>query len=108
MAMPESIIRRWNKMTEEEQKETVVFIDYLLLKRNSVMSRRTSIEQDAQTDGLVGIINENQAPGVFAKPEKAATRKSMRGILEHYADPKLANREKGAWERAAAEKYGSI
>ena len=33
--------------------------------------------------------------------------KSVRGILSVYADPELAAKEKGAWERAAEEKHGT-
>ncbi|MBQ9424297.1 MAG: hypothetical protein IJU32_12020 [Pyramidobacter sp.] len=34
--------------------------------------------------------------------------RSMRGALSEYADPALAQKEQGAWERAAAEKHGSV
>lgn len=43
----------------------------------------------------------------FVEPKKALHGKGMRGILHRYADPKLAEREKGAWERAVVEKYGN-
>ena len=32
-------------------------------------------------------------------------RQGMRGALAQYADPALAKRETGAWERAAVEKH---
>jgi addiction module RelB/DinJ family antitoxin len=34
--------------------------------------------------------------------------KSMKGSLKKYADPALIEHEKGAWERAAAEKHGGV
>lgn len=34
--------------------------------------------------------------------------KGMRGILSEYANPDLAKKEKGAWEHAMVEKYGSL
>lgn len=42
----------------------------------------------------------------FVDPERTAVKQSMRGALAQYADPALAEREKGAWARAAAERYG--
>lgn len=41
----------------------------------------------------------------FVEPENAAGNQGMRGALAQYADPALAKRETGAWERAAAEKH---
>jgi len=43
----------------------------------------------------------------FVEPVQASTKKDMRGILSRYADPTLAEKEKGAWERAMVEKYGN-
>lgn len=40
-----------------------------------------------------------------AEPVKRG--KSLRGILSDYADPSLAKKEKGAWERAAVEKHNT-
>ena len=40
-------------------------------------------------------------------PQKSAF-KSAKGILKEYANPDLVSREKGAWERAVAEKYDSV
>ena len=34
-----------------------------------------------------------------------AEKRSARGVLSEYADPKLWEQEEGAWKRAAAEKY---
>ena len=44
----------------------------------------------------------------FVDCEKAARVRQMRGILSEYADPALAEKEKDAWERAAAEKHGTL
>ena len=41
----------------------------------------------------------------FVDPERTAVKQSMRGALAQYADPALAKRETGAWERAAVEKH---
>lgn len=42
----------------------------------------------------------------FVEPGKTARRKNLRGALAQYADPALVEREKGAWARAAVDKYG--
>ncbi len=44
----------------------------------------------------------------FVEPVKDVHRKGMRGALAQYANPELREKEKGAWERAVAEKYGNI
>lgn len=44
----------------------------------------------------------------FVEPSKVIRRNGMRGALAQYADPVLAEKEKGAWERAAADKYGHL
>ena len=44
----------------------------------------------------------------FVEPTKAVHRAGMRGALEQYANPELAKKEKGAWERSVVEKYGDI
>ena len=41
------------------------------------------------------------------EPTRENTPKSVRGILSAYADPDLAAKEKGAWERAVEEKHGT-
>lgn len=43
----------------------------------------------------------------FIEPPVTEVKKSMRGVISDYADPKLAEKEKTAWEHAAAEKYGN-
>ena len=43
----------------------------------------------------------------FLTPAINAERKSMRGVLAQYADPTLAEKEKGAWESAVVKKYGN-
>lgn len=44
----------------------------------------------------------------FVEPIKATRQKGMRGILAQYANPVLAEKEKGAWERAMVEKHGDV
>ena len=44
----------------------------------------------------------------FVEPAKTACAKGMRGILARYANPELAQKEEGAWERAVAGKNGDI
>ena len=44
----------------------------------------------------------------FIVPEITIRKKGVRGILAKYANPELAEKEKGAWERAAVTKYGNI
>ena len=44
----------------------------------------------------------------FVEPAGTARKEGIRGILAEYADPALAKKEKGAWERAAKEKHGSV
>ena len=51
---------------------------------------------------IVTIIDE------FMEPPRRTGAKSLRGALSAYADAGLAAQEKGAWERAAAEKYGYL
>ena len=41
----------------------------------------------------------------FWEPAGETGKKGMRGALARYADPALAEKESGAWERAAAEKH---
>ena len=43
----------------------------------------------------------------FLTPAINAERKSMRGVLAQFADPTLAEKEKGAWESAVVKKYGN-
>lgn len=51
---------------------------------------------------IVTIIDE------FMEPTQRTRKKSLRGALSAYADADLTAQEKGAWERAAAEKHGHI
>lgn len=44
----------------------------------------------------------------FVEPVKAVRKKGIRGVLAQYANPELREKEKGAWERAAVEKYGNV
>ena len=44
----------------------------------------------------------------YVEPADTVSRKGMRGVLAQYADPSLREKEIGAWERAAVEKYGSV
>ncbi|MEE0957075.1 MAG: hypothetical protein UH734_03180 [Ruminococcus sp.] len=43
----------------------------------------------------------------FVSQESTESKKKLRGILAQYADPKKIEQEKGAWQRAAEEKYGN-
>ena len=43
----------------------------------------------------------------YVEPTRVLRKEGMRGILSQYANPSLAEREKGAWERAVVEKYGN-
>ena len=44
--------------------------------------------------------------GEYEEPKDEKPKvKSILGILKQYANPALVEQEKGAWERAAAEKY---
>ena len=52
---------------------------------------------------IIAILDEFVEPAEIRK----VCKKEMRGILAEYANPTLAERKKGAWERAVAEKYGS-
>lgn len=44
----------------------------------------------------------------FMEPVETVHKEGMRGILAQYADPELREKEKGAWERAAVGKHGSV
>ena len=44
----------------------------------------------------------------FVGPADQTRRKSLRGVLSGYADPALAEKEEGAWGRAAVEKHGDL
>jgi len=43
----------------------------------------------------------------FLEPVEERKKEGMRGALAKYANPALAQKEEGAWERAMAEKYGN-
>lgn len=60
MAMPETIIQRWNEMTEEEREQTATFIDFLFLKRKK--KQRTHFEFGALEGGLVYISDDFDEP----------------------------------------------
>lgn len=49
---------------------------------------------------IVTLMNE------FVRPDADVKKKSARGVLAQYANPKLREQEEGAWERAVVEKYG--
>ena len=56
MAMPETIIQRWNEMTEDEREQTATFIDYLFLRRKK--KQKTHFEFGALEGGLVYIADD--------------------------------------------------
>ena len=52
------------------------------------------------------IVKPAQSVSDTKKPDDGKTKvKSIKGILKEYANPALRELEKGAWERAAVEKY---
>lgn len=67
MAMPETIVQRWNEMTGEEQAQAVDFIDYLLMKRKyGQQSRKTHFQFDALAGGLEYIADDfDETPEEF-------------------------------------------
>lgn len=44
----------------------------------------------------------------FVEPEKLGEKPGMRGVLAKYANPALAEKESGAWQRAMEEKHGNL
>ena len=44
----------------------------------------------------------------FIEPTTIPANRGIRGILSSYANPSLAEKEKGAWERAVVNKYGNV
>lgn len=66
MAMPESVVQRWNEMTEDEQAQAVSFIDFLLEKRKREKPRKTHFELGALAGGLVYIADDfDETPEEF-------------------------------------------
>ena len=57
---------------------------------------------------IITILDDFAETKPEASEERAMKIKKMRGILAEYANPESKSREKGAWERAAVEKYGHI
>ena len=67
-------------------------------------SSRTSLEEiTAQPDERVSHVITDE----YVAPTRETFPRSMRGALARYARAELREQEKGAWERAAAEKYGN-
>ena len=56
LAMPETILQRWNEMTPDEQKQTTIFIDFLLMRREK--RKKTHFELGALKGGLVYIADD--------------------------------------------------
>lgn len=44
----------------------------------------------------------------FIEPTTIPANRGIRGILSSYANPSLAEKEKGAWECAVVNKYGNV
>ena len=64
MAMPESIVQRWNELTSDEQAQTETFIDFLLMKRKR--AKKTRFELGALKGGLVYIADDfDETPEEF-------------------------------------------
>jgi DNA-damage-inducible protein J len=58
-----------------------------------------------QSRNIGGLPFDLRASG---QTENARTADSMKGFLKSYADSALIPEEKGAWERAVAEKHGNL
>ena len=67
-----------------------------------------SNEQFLEGETAVMAIRELKAMAGGTEPVRSSASKGMRGALSEYADPELRKKEKGAWERAAAERHGTI
>ena len=52
MAMPETIMQRWNELTADEQEQTASFIDFQLLRRKQQKPAGTRFQFDALAGGL--------------------------------------------------------
>ena len=64
MAMPETIIQRWNEMTEDEREQTASFMDFLFLRRKK--RQKTHFEFGALEGGLVYISDDfDETPEEF-------------------------------------------
>ncbi len=50
------------------------------------------------------VLSHGDSPEGLPKKNNLTTVGSVKGILKRYANPSLIEREKGAWEKAAAEK----
>lgn len=44
----------------------------------------------------------------FVELDVPAVKKGMRGALAEYANPNLAEKERGAWEQAVVKRYGNL
>ena len=59
MAMPETVLQRWNELTQSEQEQTVEFIDFLLLRRKRAGNPpKSRFQLDALAGGLEYIADD--------------------------------------------------
>lgn len=74
------------------------------------------LRQTIGSDSLVGILDiprslRNTVVDVIVLPTQSNVTKKPRGsafgCLKKYANPVLIDQEKGAWERAVAERYAN-
>lgn len=67
MAIPETVVQRWNELTHAEQEQTVEFIDFLLLRRRHEQEpRKTHFQFDALAGGLEYISDDfDETPEEF-------------------------------------------
>ena len=83
----------------DREVEVIVLLKAEKPKRRPPVSGRGS---------MMGCLSEYANPAVLEAEEsddKKPSVDSIKGILKEYANPALRELEKGAWERAAVEKY---
>ncbi len=67
MAMSETMLRRWNELTQSEQEQAVAFIDFLLLRRRRDGNPgKTRFKLDTLAGGLEYIADDfDETPDDF-------------------------------------------
>ena len=82
------------------QRVIITIMDEFLTP--AINAERKSMRARPNQRVIITIMDE------FLTPAINAERKSMRGVLAQFADPTLAEKEKGAWESAVVKKYGNV